>query len=291
MPINAGPEYFEAEKKYLAARTKEERIAAVEEMIKTLPKHKGTEHLLSRLRGRLARIKKEKTTSAKSKPKFIIRKQGAAQVCIIGMTGSGKSSLLNALTNAHAEVGGHPYTTKEPIVGMMRHGDVQIQLIEIPSTFSSDAMSLLYNCDLILILLDATSDLQEQLDWLMKLIDEKLNEKRILIVANKSDLRKQAGVLLVSAKAKVGLEELKENVWSRLDLIRVYTKSVGKERDKEPITLPHGATVKDVTKSVHKFMLKNFAFARVFNSTKFSGRKVGLEYRLQDLDTLEIHAS
>jgi len=113
MPINAGPEYFKAEERYLSAKTREEKIAALEEMIRKLPKHKGTQTLLGQLKKRLAKLKKESSVRAKAKPKFIIRKEGSAQVCIVGLTNSGKSSLINALTNAKANVGDYPYTTKE----------------------------------------------------------------------------------------------------------------------------------------------------------------------------------
>ena len=132
MPINAGPEYFVAEKRYLEARTRKEKIAALQEMIKALPKHKGTETLLAQLRKRLAKLKSQKSVKATTKPKFMIRKLGAAQVCILGLTNSGKSSLLKALTGVEIEIADYPYTTKIPKVAMMPFGEIQIQLIEIP---------------------------------------------------------------------------------------------------------------------------------------------------------------
>ena len=65
MPINAGHEYFEAEKKYLAAQTLEEKIAALRELIKTAPKHKSSENLLAELKTRLKKFieKSEKSAS------------------------------------------------------------------------------------------------------------------------------------------------------------------------------------------------------------------------------------
>ena len=80
MPVNAGSEYFAAEKRYLEARSKEEKIKTLEEMIRALPKHKGSEHLLAQLKHRLKKLKEEKTTKATAKPKFSIKKEGAAQV-------------------------------------------------------------------------------------------------------------------------------------------------------------------------------------------------------------------
>lgn len=288
MPVNAGPEYFVAEKKYLEAKSKEEKIKALEEMIRTLPKHKGSSHLLAQLKHRLKKLKEEKTIKATAKPKFSIRKEGAAQVCIIGLTNSGKSSLLKALTAANVEIADYPYTTKKPAVGMMNFGDVQMQLIEIPSTFDSDFMSVLHTCDLILILIDSTQDIDRQTEQLTKILD-KLENKKILFTFNKSDIKKIDQDLSISAKEKIGLEKLKEEIWNRLDLIRVYTKSPGKPKVIPPVTLQKDASVRDVAKSIHKDFLKNFSFARIFNSSPFSGQKVGLDFKLKDLDVVEIH--
>jgi uncharacterized protein len=94
----------------------------------------------------------------------------------------------------------------------------------------------------------------------------------------------------VSAKSGEGLENFKQKVWLELGLMRVFTKSPNKDKDLPPIVLKPGATVKDVVKSVHKDFLKTFKFARLFNSTPFSGIKVGLDYRLKDMDVVEIHA-
>jgi len=290
MPINAGPEYFLAEKKYLEARTREEKIEALKEMIRTIPKHKGTERQLALLRKRLAKLKSQKSIKAKSRPKFSIRKLSAAQVCIIGLTNSGKSSLLKALTGKDVEIADYPYTTKEPNVGMMPFGDVQVQLIEIPSTFSSESMSILHTCDEVVVLLNAENS-DKQKEELTRILKQRhLSNKKILFVVNKSDLNPKLKHLKISAKERTGLEELKEKIWDNLDLIRVYTKSPGKPKKIPPITLRRESTVRDVARIVHKDFLNNFKFARIFNDSKFSGSSVGLDYRLNDLDVVEIHA-
>lgn len=295
MPVNAGPEYFVAEKRYSEAKTKKEKITALEEMIRLAPKHKSAEKLLMDLKKRLSKLrkefKKEEAASAKAKPKYIIRKEGAAQVCILGLTQSGKSSLLRALTNARVEIGDHPFMTKQPAVGMMDYAGVGIQLVEIPSTFATDAMSIVRTCDLMLILLDGTKDLMKQLEQLTNVLEQHgLDSKRILIAANKSDEKKDESVLHISTKTGDGLARLKDEMWSRLGLIRVYTKSPSGPKAERPITLKPNSTVRDVVKQVHKTMLKDFHFARIFNNTKHSGQKVGLDYALSDLDVVEIHA-
>ena len=280
MPVNAGAEYFIAEKKYLAARSKEEKIVALQEMIKALPKHKGSEHQLSELKHRLAKLKKEAATSRKSgrsKPKFSIRKEGAATICIIGVTNSGKSSLLNALTNAHAEVADYPYTTKLPEVGMMQYKDVQLQLIEIPSNFDKEMLSILEICDGCVILIDATQDIDLQRKEMLKVLSGgfERTEKPYFFIATKSDskeaklmkIRGNYGYLEVSAVFGENLEELKELMWKNLGMIRVYTKEPGKPKVVPAIALKKGSTVKEVAKQIHKDFLKNFIVIRGTHSS------------------------
>lgn len=295
MPVNAGPEYFIAEKKYSDAKTKKEKIVALEEMIRALPKHKSSEKLLADLKKRLAKLKKElgkeAAARATARPKYTIRKEGAAQACIVGLTNSGKSSLLRVLTNAKVKIADYPFTTKEPKVGMMNYTGVGIQLVEIPSTFTPDVLAVVRTCDLVLILLDGTKNLEEQLKELTDLMEKNnLESKKILIVASKSDEKRNENVLHVSAKTGDGLLRLKEEIWSRLGLIRVYTKSPAGAKADKPLTLKPGSTVRDIVKEVHKSMLNNFHFARIFNKTKHSGRKVGMDFILSDLDIVEIHA-
>ena len=145
--------------------------------------------------------------------------------------------------------------------------------------------------DEVIILLDATEDMKKQQEILERILKERKLNKKVLYVTNKSDL-KEVGTkfMKVSAKNKTGLEELKNEIWKNLDLIRIYTKSPGKPKIIPPITLPKDSTVKDVAKNVHHDFVKNFKFARIFNDTKISGSSVGLDYRLKDLDVVEIHA-
>lgn len=295
MPINAGPEYFVAEKRYSEAKTKKEKIVALEEMIKQAPKHKSSEKLLRDLKKRLAKLKKEvikeAASSAKAKPKYIVKKEGAAQICMIGITNSGKSSLLKVLTNANVKVGDYPFTTKIPQVGMMDYTGVGIQLVEIPSTFTPDLISLIRTCDLVMILLDGSKNLEKQLSDMVEVMEKNgMESKRILIVATKSDKKKDESVLYISTKTGDGIDRLKVEIWSRLGLIRVYTKSPSSPKADKPLAMKPGSTVGDATKQVHKTMLDGFKFARIFNETKHSGIKVGLEYVLADMDVVEIHA-
>src|SRR3974390_1278037 len=134
MPANLTPDYLAAEQAYKQAETHQERIAALEEMIATLPKHKGTEKLQADLRRRLSQERKDsqKKGVTHSTPAYIIKRDGAGQGGLIGPPNSGKSSLLCALTHARPEAGDYPFTTRMPSPGMMMFENVPIQLVDSP---------------------------------------------------------------------------------------------------------------------------------------------------------------
>ncbi len=136
MPTNLPPEYFAVEEKYKAAQTPEEQIELLEELISTIPKHKGTDHLRADLRRRLSRMKEKSQTQKKSGKgavsPYIIDKEGGGQVALIGYANVGKSTLVAELTNADPEVSPHPYTTWQPTPGMMMIENVQVQVIDTP---------------------------------------------------------------------------------------------------------------------------------------------------------------
>src|SRR4030042_278107 len=121
MPANLPPHYHEAEKRYRSARTIPEKVAALQEMLALMPKHKGTDHLKADLRARVAKLMDDLEHPAASKGgrpyPFAIRKEGAGQAVLIGPPNSGKSSLLAALTGAKARIGEYPFTTQLPEPG------------------------------------------------------------------------------------------------------------------------------------------------------------------------------
>ena len=275
MPVNAPTEYYLAEERYRNAKTKEEKIKALEEMISLLPKHHGSERLLMELKKRLAKLKSEKE-SKPAKKGFLIKKEGAAQVCLIGLPNSGKSTLLKLLTGVDVKIADYPYTTVEPEVGMMKYEDVWIQVIEIPSTFEPIWLGIAHNCDLIIKVIDGEKDLDEQRRELRRILDEnRIRVKSIKVVM----------------KRPIDIEAIKNRVWKELNLIRIYTKPQGKEPEKKPLIFKGKATVEDVVKEVHKDLLKHFRFAKVWGkSVKHQGAQVGLEHELDDKDIVQIFA-
>jgi hypothetical protein len=268
MPTNVTVEYAKAQQKYLNAKTREEKIAALEEMISTAPGHKGAEVLRAQLKQRLAKLKKQ--IEAKSARKIItISKEGDAQVCILGLTQSGKSTLLSRLTNAKPEISDHPFTTTKPQIGTCDYGGVKIQLIEIPSNFHPSFMSIAQNADSIVLLYKSREEINELKNNL-----EKFRLKKHIVEINRDE----------------NLGEIKDKLWNSLDLIRIYCKEPGKKPESKPMVMKKDSTVRDAAKRLHKDFLKYFRFARIWgDSAKYGGEKTGLGHKLKDKDVLEIH--
>jgi uncharacterized protein len=134
MPANLTAIYKTAEAAYKAAVTREEKIAALEEMIRVIPKHKGTEKLQADLRSRLSRLKREpaKKSGGARGPSHRIPAEGAGQVVLVGPPNAGKSALVATLTKADPAVAEYPMTTREATPGMMPFGDIAFQLIDLP---------------------------------------------------------------------------------------------------------------------------------------------------------------
>ncbi len=366
MPINATPEYFKAEKKYNEAKTIPEKIAALEEMLRVGPSHKGAENLRAEIKTRIAKLRlqfEKARTAGKSKgSQLVIKREGAAQVIVASLTNAGKSKLLASLTNAKPQVAEYKYTTTKPEVGIMDYKGVNIQLIEMPAIFEDYAykgegptfFSIMRSADLIVFLIDNTQNEKAQLDILYKEFEKaqiKLNEKKPKIIVKKQGMGgieflgnkffdfdiKEATQLLtqhgyhnaiitafekvtledladvlnesvvylplvivhtkadikgegISAETGYNLEKLKEQIFHNLRLIKVYTKTPGKEKDWPPVALHEGDTVKTLAKEIHKDFLKKFKYARIWGkSAKHSGQKVGLEHELRDEDVIEVH--
>jgi ribosome-interacting GTPase 1 len=327
MPTNLPPEYFEVEQRYRAARSSAEKVACLEELISTIPKHKGTDHLRADLRRRLSKLKNEtqaKKGGGKRSSAFHIDKEGAGQAVLVGPPNVGKSALVAALTNAAPEVSDAPYTTWQPTPGMMRVGNVQIQLVDTPPLqrdfVEPELLDLIRRADLLLLVVDLQTDPVQQLEDSIAL----LREQRIvpchlkagcpeparvtfipaLVLANKNDdpssdenyeifcqlLEDEWPLLPVSAATGRNLDRLKHMVFEQLGIIRVYSKAPGLAPDFDtPFVMKQGSTVEDLAGKIHKDFVKNLKLARVWGEAVFDGQPVGRDYVLHEGDVVELH--
>ncbi|HXF67066.1 MAG TPA: TGS domain-containing protein [Burkholderiales bacterium] len=137
MPANLTPEYKAAEAAFRKARAPQERLECLREMLRVIPKHKGTDHLQADIKRRIKELTEEleapKKGPARSGPSHVVRPEGAAQIALLGPPNSGKSSLHARLTGSNAHVADYPFTTQYPEPGMMPHEDVHFQLVDFPA--------------------------------------------------------------------------------------------------------------------------------------------------------------
>ncbi|MBM3882973.1 MAG: hypothetical protein FJ387_25190 [Verrucomicrobia bacterium] len=129
MPANVTPEYEKAERRYREAATDQERVAALQDMLSTIPKHKGTEKMQADIKRRLSQLRKDQQKPGHSKgpDPFHVPRGGAGQVVLVGPPNTGKSSLLAATTNAEAKVADYPFSTAMPQPGMWVREGVPIK--------------------------------------------------------------------------------------------------------------------------------------------------------------------
>jgi ribosome-interacting GTPase 1 len=327
MPTNLPADYFNAEERFRSATTPEDKIKYLEEMMSTIPKHKGTDHLRSDLRKKLSKLKtaatSKKTTKKQVSP-YHINKEGAGQIVIIGCTNAGKSSLVQTQTNAEPEISQVPFTTWSPMPGMMYIDNVQVQLIDTPpfceEYIDPEFLNLIRRVDLVLIMLDLHTDPVQQLNF----IYQKLQENRIapqhleglievedfllyvpsLVLVNKYDseefeehyqifmelLDLDCPMMPVSTKTGYNIDIFKQTVFDMLGVIRVYSKAPGKEVDKTaPFVIERGTVMGDFAGKVHKDFQENLKSARIWGtSADFPGQMVSRTHVLEDEDVVEL---
>jgi ribosome-interacting GTPase 1 len=136
MPTNVTADYKKAEDAFRKAREPRDRLECLREMMRTIPKHKGTEHLQADIKSRIKQLTEElsapKKGGRRSGPSHVVRSEGAAQLCLVGPPNAGKSSLHARLTGSRTEVAPYPFTTHLPIPGMFPHKNIHFQLVDLP---------------------------------------------------------------------------------------------------------------------------------------------------------------
>src|SRR5450756_1780372 len=143
MPTNLPPEAMDKWEEVEAAHTPKEKMEKMQEFLKYVPQHKGTMKLRGEIKRKISLIrddlenKKRKCTGKSSGgPKRFIEKEVSAQIALIGMTNVGKSCLMSATTNSKVLVTPTPFSTHEPVPGIMNYMDVQFQIVEAPAVLS-----------------------------------------------------------------------------------------------------------------------------------------------------------
>jgi hypothetical protein len=325
MSANLTPEYEKAERRYREAATDEEKFDALQEMLRTLPKHKGTEKMQADLKRRISQFRKAaaKTTATKGTDPFHVPKGGAGQVVLLGAPNAGKSAIVAATTNAAVKVAEYPFATALPVPGMARYEDVQIQLVDTPPILDGHLppglLGTIRYADALALVVDVAADPLEQAEMLFGVLDERelvvrsvpradlgpadRRQFSAVLIANKVDaappgtvetlaelLEGRLEILPISATGGQGLGELLQRLWELLSMVRVYTKVPGKPPDRDnPFTLPAGSTIEDLARSIHRDLPEKMKFARIWGEGRFDGQQVHRTEVLRDQNVVEIH--
>lgn len=233
-----------------------------------------------------------------------VPRQGERQFVLVGRPSVGKSSLLSKLSGMDIKIANYEFTTLKPIPAIVKLNGAHIQIVDLPGLIegaTEDAgggkrlMGIVKNTDGIIFMIDLTKPIDKAESIFNELKKAKI-KKPMIIIGNKIDsresranverLKKRFGknLVLTSTLTGEGMDNLKNRIWKKSNLIRVYTTD-----PEEPMILNSGSTVKDAILSIHKKLLEEFREAVINGpSAKFPNQKVGLNHILEDMDSLKI---
>ena len=236
-----------------------------------------------------------------SRDTIAVKRQGAAQVVVVGAPNAGKSSLLQALSDVQIKTGDYAFTTTRPLPAVIRAGGVLVQLVEIPGLIEGAAddrgggralLGVVRSADAI-VLCQAAATWPRDLDVLRGELDAAGIDLPTLVAVTRMDEAPDGFVapddaVAVSVLDDASLDRFREAVWSLTGLLRVHLCKDG-EIDADPITLEPPATVLDVARAIHNDLAARCKGARLWGGTaRFDGQRVGPGHEVLDGDVVEI---
>ena len=292
----------------LAGKDGSERVRELRVILRELPNYRNGPYADIR---KWVRNQIEETrlrSGVTQRDSIAVRRQGAAQVALVGPPNGGKSSLLHALSRVQIKIGDYAFTTLRPVPALTRIGGVLIQLVEIPGLIAGAAedraggralLGVLRGADAMVYCQDVNAPLRSLLQVRAEVAAAGI-ELPALVAATKMDEAAEDAlgtlqaavpdlqVVGVSILDDGSLHALKEAIWQLVGLIRVFLRHDGEVGDEVLALLP-GATVADVAARIHRDLGATFRAARLWGSSAlFDGQRVGREHVVHDGDTVEI---
>jgi len=237
-----------------------------------------------------------------------VRREGAAQIALVGPPNAGKSSLLQALSSIQIKTGDYAFTTTRPVAAVTRMAGVLVQLVEIPGLLEGAAdnrgggrplLGVLRGADAIVFCQDVSAS-PEGLAHVRAELEAAGISRPSILAATKADEAAPGAVdrlaaafpdldvVPVSVLDDTSVETLRETLWALTGLIRIFLRHLGEEEG-DPIALRPPSTVADVADAIHHELAAECRGARVWGaSARFDGQRVGREHVLADGDAVEI---
>ncbi len=289
--------YQQVIKRRLVGKEGSERIRELREILGELPGYRNGPYadLRKWVENELDASRVRKKTVHRDS--IAVRREGAAQIALVGPPNAGKSSLLQALSAIQIKTGDYAFTTTRPVAATTRIGGVLVQLVEIPGLIEGAAedrgggralLGVLRNADAILWCHACDRPLAE-LETIRAEVAAAEIDLPGLLAATKCDEatppeHPELPVLPVSVLDDESVERLREELWGLTGLIRVHLRDGG-----DPVALEPPATVADVADTIHHELRERCTGARVWGpSARFEGQQVGREHELRDGDTVEV---
>lgn len=299
--------YMQLIKRRLVGKEGAERVRELRHILDELPGYKNGPYADLR-KWVLEQIDESRVRSGVvQRDSIAVRREGAAQIALVGPPNAGKSSLLHALSEVQIAIGDYAFTTLRPVPALTRIHGVLVQLVEIPGLIAGAnqdrgggraLLGVLRGADAIVYCADVRGPHQALAEVRQEVALAGIDLPAILVATKLDDAepgdleRLRAGedlpVVGVSVLDDASLDRLKDAVWQLTGLMRIYPRR-GKDVDDEPLALPQGASVVDVARQIHKDLAATCRGARIWGpSARFEGQKVGHGHVVQDLDVVEI---
>jgi small GTP-binding protein len=292
----------------LTGKEGRERIREVNALLTELPDYRNGPYADLR-RWLLSEIAETRVrASAVHRDSIDVRREGAAQIALVGPPNVGKSSLLQALSEIQIKTGDYPFTTLRPVPALTRIAGVLVQLVEIPGLIGGAGedrgggralLGVLRTVDAIVYCCRAGADPSELQTVLDEVAAASIDKPAILAATRADEAGEGAAdrltaefpslrVVEVSVLDEASLDAFRAAVWALTGLIRVRLRKDGSV-DPDPLALEPGATVAEVADWVHHDLGATFSGARVWGpSARFDGQRVGRDHEVRDGDTVEI---
>ena len=300
--------FAQVAKRRLIGKEGRERIREVRALLDELPDYRNGPYADLR-KWLTSEIEETRVrSSAVHRDSIAVRREGAAQIALVGPPNVGKSSILQALSEIQIKTGDYAFTTLRPTPALTRIGGVLVQLVEIPGLIEGATedrgggralLGVLRFADAIVYCTRADGD-PEALRPVVREVELAEIDKPAFLAATRADdappgaierLRTaypELEVIPVSVLDETSLQAFSDAVWGLTGLIRVFLRSNG-ATEEEPLALEMGATVADVADSIHHDLGAQFEGARIWGpSARFDGQRVGREHQVQDGDVVEI---